>query len=194
MWRRDNCCLPEGTLLVSIFLEYIGMNWIKLLWRHSSRIKPCTNWSYLGLWFVMQPSWHEMIYCNCAVTQCAVIWSWSCESPKKCDSYVDEVSVPKYVGTFLWRLHTAIDKNEVNQFSTKVKRNHRAVEYNLDYFEYPQCFPNNIVIFVGNNTRSFLISQITSWNFGYETCRWRGKLHCNAFFLCTFSTPINNPQ
>ena len=191
MWRRDNCCLPEGTLLVSIFLEYIGMNWIKLLWRHSSRIKPCTNWSYLGLWFVMQPAWHEMIYCNCAVTQCAVIWSWSCESPKKCDSYVDEVSVPKYVGTFLWRLHTAIDKNEVNQFSTKVKRNHRAVEYNLDYFEYPQCFPNNIVIFVHGVSWS-----LKSLHEILDTRHAGGEVNFTVMhsFYALFATPINNPQ
>jgi hypothetical protein len=36
MWRRDNCCLPGATILVSIyFSQYIGMNLIKLLWRQA---------------------------------------------------------------------------------------------------------------------------------------------------------------
>jgi hypothetical protein len=109
LWRRDNCCLPAATLLVSTFSEYIGIKMIKLLWRQTvyklvlsgSMIYHATHMTGDDLW---QLCWYT-VWSNLIMQLWISYKMWLLSGLSAC------VEVR---GMMLWRMRTAIDKNEIN--------------------------------------------------------------------------------
>ena len=111
LWKRDNCCLPEATPLVSIFFfsEYIGIKMIKLLWRQTlyklvlsgCMIYHAAHMTGDDLW---QLCWYTV--CSNLIMQLWISYKiWRLSGLRAC------VEVR---GMMLWRMRTAINKNGIN--------------------------------------------------------------------------------